>query len=174
MRLGQNISTGSCHSEVPVTCLQLAFNTRFAKNWFWRQQSFGADLSEGVASWNHLPQDLLLRIAKHLGDEDRQVLGCCCAAWKHAIGDSSKQVSFVWAGRQERDNLDCHPMVRPSIVLDLSAAVIQDNQAHADELCIGCLSFEKGPTITHQNFPSSEERLIETSSARAAKFVWAI
>ena len=94
--------------------LQLAFNTRFAKNWFWRQQSFGADLSEGVASWNHLPQDLLLRIGQNLGDEDRQVLGCCCSAWKNAIGQSTKHASFVWAGRQERDNLDCQPMVTPS------------------------------------------------------------
>lgn len=90
---------------------QLAFNTRFAKNWFWRQQSFGADLSDGVASWNHLPQDLLLRIAQNLGDEDRQVLGCCCSAWRTAIGQSTQHASFVWAGRQERDNLDCHPMI---------------------------------------------------------------
>ena len=78
-----------------------------------------------MASWNHLPQDLLLRIGQNLGDEDRQVLGCCCSAWRSAIGQSTKHASFIWAGRQERDNLDCHPMVSDKIAADIKVLDIK-------------------------------------------------
>ena len=53
----------------------------------------------------------MLRVASHLGSEDRQVMACTCGIWKDTLGSNTSEVSFAWAGRREVDKFDLKPMV---------------------------------------------------------------
>lgn len=53
----------------------------------------------------------MLRVASHLGSEDRQVMACTCGVWKDTLGGNTSEVSFAWAGRREVDKFDLKPMV---------------------------------------------------------------
>ena len=91
--------------------LQLAFSPWPPKAWFQQQDNQTASSSRFEHSWNDLPQDLVLRVASHLGSEDRQVMACTCGVWKDTLGSNTSEVSFAWAGRREVDKFDLAPMV---------------------------------------------------------------